>query len=318
MIIIRRQEMTIRNRSEIIFLYDVKDNNPNGDPLNENKPRIDEETNENYVTDVRLKRTIRDYIANSGNQPPNKIFMLAERKENRCLTSMKEISEQFENIDELVSSCIDIRLFGGTLALKAGKDDKKGDNNHAITGAVQFRPGRSMHKVVVKENQITRTVPNELDKTQGTFGFDQRLYYSLIKFYGVINENTAKDTNLSEKDVELLLEAMWFGTKDLNTRSKIGHTPRLLIKIDYEPGYFIGDLDSKVKLVKKDENMQDEQIRSTEDYKIDLSDLKNILNIKKDKIERIFIAKSDDLELTDDFSVDKKVDGKDIINDLGF
>lgn len=303
--------MTIKNRSEIIFLYDVKDNNPNGDPLNENKPRIDEETFENFVTDVRLKRTIRDYIARQGNEPPNKIFMLAERKENRCLESMKDISEKFENIDELISSCIDIRLFGGTLALKASKDDKKGDNNHAITGPVQFRPGRSMHRVVIKENQITRTVPNEQDKTQGTFGFDQRLYYSLIKFYGVINENTAKDTNLSEQDVDLLLKAMWFGTKELITRSKIGHMPRLLIKVDYVPGYFIGDLDSKVKLVKNDENMPDEHIRSIDDYKIDLTELKNVLNAKRDKIVGISFAKDSDLKFVDgDFGIDG--------TDLGF
>jgi len=53
---------TIKNRSEILFIYDVKDANPNGDPIDENKPRIDEETGINYVTDVRLKRTVRDYL----------------------------------------------------------------------------------------------------------------------------------------------------------------------------------------------------------------------------------------------------------------
>ena len=52
----------VSNRSEILFLYDVKDINPNGDPLDENKPRIDEETMQNLVTDVRLKRTVRDYL----------------------------------------------------------------------------------------------------------------------------------------------------------------------------------------------------------------------------------------------------------------
>ena len=52
----------IKNRSELVFLYDIVDNNPNGDPLDSNKPRIDEETGINLVTDVRLKRTIRDYL----------------------------------------------------------------------------------------------------------------------------------------------------------------------------------------------------------------------------------------------------------------
>ena len=53
---------TINNRSEILFLYDVSWSNPNGDPVDENKPRIDEETSRNIVTDVRLKRTVRDYL----------------------------------------------------------------------------------------------------------------------------------------------------------------------------------------------------------------------------------------------------------------
>ena len=52
----------VKNRSEILFLYDITDANPNGDPVDENKPRVDEETGVNIVTDVRLKRTIRDYL----------------------------------------------------------------------------------------------------------------------------------------------------------------------------------------------------------------------------------------------------------------
>ena len=52
----------VKKRSEIIFCYDIKDANPNGDPLDSNKPRIDEETGQNIVTDVRLKRTIRDFL----------------------------------------------------------------------------------------------------------------------------------------------------------------------------------------------------------------------------------------------------------------
>lgn len=58
----------VKNRSEILFLYDVTDANPNGDPVDENRPRIDEETGVNIVTDVRLKRTIRDYLINFKNK----------------------------------------------------------------------------------------------------------------------------------------------------------------------------------------------------------------------------------------------------------
>jgi CRISPR-associated protein Csh2 len=67
----------VSNRSEIVFLYDVKDSNPNGDPLDENKPRIDEETMLNIVTDVRLKRTIRDYLHDFRNE---ELFILCVKK----------------------------------------------------------------------------------------------------------------------------------------------------------------------------------------------------------------------------------------------
>ena len=160
-----------------------------------------------------------------------------------------------------------------------------------------------MHRVWAKEQQITRTVPNEPDKTQGTFGYDQFLYYSLIKFYGVINENAAKTTKLSEEDVQKLLQGIWYGTKELNTRTKIGHTPRLLIKIDYKPGFFIGDLDSKIKLIT---SMPDEQIRSTEDYEIDLTALNQILNQYKDKIVNIWMIASLDLNLKQKLEVQGK------------
>jgi CRISPR-associated protein Csh2 len=299
----------VKNRSEIIFLYDVKDNNPNGDPLNENKPRIDEETSINYVTDVRLKRTIRDFIALTEKQKePYKIFMLQERRTDNSIVDKTELVSRFASIEELVKECIDIRLFGGTFALsnKKKKNEDEEDtteNAKAITGPVQFRLGRSMHKVLSVENQLAVSVPHKKkDKTSqaGTFGYDQFLYYSLIKFYGVINENAANCTGLTEEDVQKLLKAIWFGTKELNTRTKIGHTPRLLIKVDYKSGFFIGDLDSKIKL---ETDLLDEQIRSPMDYKIDLSQLNKVLEQNKGNIVNIWMMASPDLEFTEELNV---------------
>ena len=63
-----RRRMKAMNRSELLFLYDITDANPNGDPMDENKPRLDEETGINLVTDVRLKRTIRDYLHETKSQ----------------------------------------------------------------------------------------------------------------------------------------------------------------------------------------------------------------------------------------------------------
>ena len=77
----------VSNRSEIVFLYDVKDSNPNGDPLDENKPRIDEETMLNLVTDVRLKRTVRDYLHDFCNE---EVFILGVKKDDGKLKTKEE------------------------------------------------------------------------------------------------------------------------------------------------------------------------------------------------------------------------------------
>lgn len=264
----------IKNRSEILFLYDVKDANPNGDPLEENKPRIDEETGINIVSDVRLKRTIRDYLDTIGEL----IFIKEVRKDNGELKTKDERLEELKinNAEDLLK-CIDIRLFGATVAVRK--------NTITFTGPVQFRFGRSLHKVFPKLIKGTTVMPSKEGKGQGTFTEYWIVPYSLIAFYGIINENSAKTTGLTEDDVKKLIEAMWNGTKNLISRSKIGHTPRLLIKVNYkENNYHIGDLDKCLKLIS---DIEDEKIRDIKDFKIDITELIDILKENKDKIESI-------------------------------
>jgi len=264
----------IKNRSEILFLYDVKDANPNGDPLDENKPRIDEETGVNIVSDVRLKRTIRDYLDAVGED----IFIKEVRKDDGGLKTKEDrLNElKIDKANDLLKM-IDIRLFGATTAVK--------NKTITFTGPVQFRFGRSLHKVSPKLIKGTTVMPSKEGKGQGTFTETWILPYSLITFYGIINENSAKMTNLSEEDIKKLLEAMWNGTKNLISRSKIGHTPRLLIKIDYkEKNYHIGDLDKSLKLLS---NIEDEEIRDVKDYKVDITELIDIIVKNKDKIESV-------------------------------
>ena len=99
----------IMNRSEIIFLYDIADNNPNGDPLDSNKPRIDEETGENIVTDARLKRTIRDYLHDYKGE---EIFVREIRDKEGKVQDAKKRASDFGKTKEEVSknvleNCID-------------------------------------------------------------------------------------------------------------------------------------------------------------------------------------------------------------------
>jgi CRISPR-associated protein Csh2 len=294
----------IENRSEILFLYDIENANPNGDPNDENKPRIDEETRKNIITDVRLKRTIRDYLMENGNDifVREKIYdneghiqdaklrasdYLPEDKEK--LLSMTAEQQKKHISDAVLNGCIDIRLFGATipLDLKVKKADKITTVTSSITytGPVQFKMGKSLHSVKMMHIKGTGAFASKQGATQKTFREEYVLPYSLIGFCGVINENAAKHTLLQTDDVKLLKEAIWKGTKGLISRSKYGQMPRLLLVVNYnQPNFFMGDIDNLISLVT---DKRDEQIRKPEEYSIDITILMEKINNCSDKIKSV-------------------------------
>ncbi|SDC86059.1 MULTISPECIES: type I-B CRISPR-associated protein Cas7/Csh2 [unclassified Candidatus Frackibacter] len=292
----------VDKRSELVFLYDIKDANPNGDPLDANKPRIDEETGINLVTDVRLKRTIRDYFFEykGYNGEDNKdIFVREIGADDGTIQDGKMRAKDFkEDPEKVLESCIDVRLFGGVIPLSG--------DSITYTGPVQFQMGRSLHPVELKYIKGTGAFASGSGKSKKTFREEYVVPYSLIGFYGIVNENAAKETNLSEDDVELLIEGMWKGTKNLITRSKMGQTPRLLLKVNYsEENFFIGELKEYINLAT---DKREEEIRDVSDYKLDITALVDILEINKDKVDSIdylvnprikFINDGDDVELED-------------------
>ena len=270
---------TIKNRSEILFLYDVADANPNGDPVDENKPRIDEETGINIVTDVRLKRTIRDYLYEQKGQD---VFIREIRKEDGNLKTKEDRLNDFSN-ESIIEKCIDIRLFGATTAVE-GK-------TITLTGPVQFKFGRSLHKVDMVYIKGTTVMPSGADKKQGTFTEKYILPYSLIAFYGIANENAAKNQQipLTNADINLMLEGIWHGTKNLISGSKFGQMPRLLMQVVYKEGqnFHVGELD---KLISMTTDKNHEALRDIAEVKVDISNLVNVLNANRDKIEKIRLA----------------------------
>jgi CRISPR-associated protein Csh2 len=282
---------TIRNRSEILFLYDVKDANPNGDPVDENKPRIDEETGINIVTDVRLKRTIRDYLYEFKGQ---EVFVRQTyTKENKLRTKEDRVKDFGQDEKNIIQSCIDIRLFGATTAIEK--------QTMTLTGPVQFKYGRSLHKVDLKYFKGTTVMPSREGAEQGTFWERYILPYSLIVFYGVVNENAARQQEipLTESDLDFMFEAMWNGTKNLISGSKFGQMPRLLLQIKYKENenFHIGELD---KLVSLTTNLGEESIRDVVDFKIEISPLVNELKKYQDRIEMIRYKVDERLNLTID------------------
>lgn len=310
-------EKTEMKRAEILFLYDVSWANPNGDPVDENKPRIDEETGLNIVTDVRLKRTIRDYLKDfkkqdifiqeitdeKGHIQDAKLraedYLLDEnnqKKDKKDLNTIKDMKDNIEN--NILSKCIDVRLFGATIPLEKTTNEK---SSLTYTGPVQFQMGVSLHKVKLHYSKGTGAFASKEGATQKTFREEYVLPYSLIGFYGIVNENAAEKTNLTDKDIDLLMEAIWNGSKNLISRSKIGQQPRLLMKITYkENNYHIGELNKSLKL-EFNEGMNDYSIRAPEDYLINTSKLKEKIEKNKDRIEKIEYIVDSELKFTEDF-----------------
>jgi len=283
----------VSQRSEILFLYDCKMCNPNGDPLDANKPRIDEGSGECLVTDVRLKRTVRDYLMENGydgSKPSKDIFI---RDEDGKPVTGEQRSKSYKDKEEFVEKFIDVRLFGG---VSAPKNQKAKTFN--LTGPVQFGMGRSLHRVNVNFIKGTGAFATSEDAQQKTFREEYNITYGLIGFHGVINENAARHSHLTEPDVEQLLTAMWNGTKGLLSRSKKGHMPRLLVKIDYkEPQFFIGDLLERLDM-EYDQDVKPDAITDVEDYTLNTGRLNDLLRQHEGKIAKVFIQQDERLRLT--------------------
>ncbi len=306
----------LKNRHEFLFGYDCSMANPNGDPMDENKPRIDEETGINLVRDARLKRTVRDTLQEDFGQH---ILIRKELDENGKLKLKPELIGEVQNEEQLLNTFIDVRLFGLTFASEGKrqdsdddeggeetekretkKKDKKISNNLSYTGPVQFQYGKSLHRVEVITFKGTSVIPSKKGNEQGTMTETHVVAYSFIAFYGIANEKNAQKTKLTDEDIDLMLEAMWIGHKagsDVLTGSKIGHNPRILIDVMYKEGTKtqIGELDSYIKL-KTDK--EEEAIRSVDDFTLDITPLIEVFKKNAHKIEKIRVAKDERLKLS--------------------
>lgn len=316
--------MTVTKRQELLFIYETKDCNPNGDPLDENKPRTDPETGVATVTDVRIKRTVRDYL----HEVKKKEILVRDTTDlegylkdgkGRCEDFEKEAGmEPTDNIMMKVSKiqkvildkCIDARLFGCTLPVKAvgkqrkGKEaeessDEKGKQaSIKVTGPVQFNGfNRSLHRIAPIFVQGTAAFASKPGQAvQKSLSENYIVPYACIAAYAVVNEIAAKTSQLKDEDISLLLEGLWKGTESLISRSKMGHQPLMLMRVVYKDGYRIGDFAGRIKLTSKKDDIQ---IRAVDDYRIDVTALLNAIASAKDKIELIEVKQDDRLKFRD-------------------
>lgn len=275
----------ISNRSELLFLYDIENANPNGDPLNENRPRFDTESSTILVSDVRLKRTIRDYwfeYKGFNGKGDNQDIFVRETKyeegEKKFIKDGKRRAKDFQELaNVIIDKCIDIRVFGGVIPLK--------EDSITFIGPVQFQMGKSLNKTEIIEEQGTGAFASGDRKLQATFRTEYKIPYAIIGFNGVINEKSAQYSKMKEVDKDLLVEGIWDGTKNLISRSKFGQAPLFLLSIDYNEPFYIGNLRQRLKLICGE--MNEMQIRSTNDFKLDVTELLDVLKANKDKIANI-------------------------------
>lgn len=288
----------IQHRSEILFLYDCTQCNPNGDPNNGNQPRIDDETQHCLVTDVRLKRTIRDFLIQAGHNGVDSDSDVFVRDFDGIPTTGQKRSESYKDRAEFTSKFIDVRLFGG---VSAPKDKKKVFN---LTGPVQFGMGTSLHPVKTNFLKGTGAFATKEGSIQRTFREEYNITYGLIGFHGVINEQAAKSTQLTDQDVEAMMTAIWDGTKGLLSRSKKGHMPRLMVKINYsKPMFFIGDLVQRIRMDFQNGKSPD-TLTDVADYILNVDNLNAVLKQYADNIDSIEIKQDDRLQLSAPISKD--------------
>lgn len=308
----------VQNRSEIAFLYDGEDVNPNGNPQStHNAPRIDYDTQKAIITDVRLKRYLRDQLDDDGHT----IFIRNTRDEDGDAPTREQLLEaSLEDIDgpedvgpeiltDLLDNVVDIRMFGATLAIDTNNDSiaaavtETVPNPH-LKGPIQFDPARSMNAVVENEesNTLSSVIGTKEDKSQGGFGLgDHRIKYGLFNFHGIVDENGATDTRLTQRDVELLDTLCWRAIKNQTlSRSKFGQEPRLYVRVEYaEDNYHIGDLDQFLQ-IDEDHSEPDHLMRTINDVTVDVSLLVDTLERNADLIDTVHIAVSDLLQVSYD------------------
>jgi CRISPR-associated protein Csd2 len=238
---------TIKNRYDFVLIFDVHDGNPNGDPDAGNLPRVDPETGHGLVTDVCLKRKVRDYVMLSKRQTANfdiwvksKSLTLNEQIERayeesqdvkKALEEWKAYQKDkkknpkperhYEDIarDWMCHTFFDIRTFGAVMST-SDKAEKDGDDNISkikktagqVRGPVQMTFGRSVDPIVALEHSIAVCAARKADKPVesqiGIQGRKSTVPYGVYVAHGFVSAHLAAQTKFGEEDLNLLWESL--------------------------------------------------------------------------------------------------------------
>lgn len=216
--------MSLAHRYDFVLLFDVKDGNPNGDPDAGNLPRLDAETGHGLVTDVALKRKVRNFVGLvKGEQPPYEIYV----KEKAILNNQHKRAYLGIGREDLLAgddkkrkggdavnqarawmcrNFFDVRTFGAVMST--------GINCGQVRGPVQLTFARSIDPIVALEHSITRmavTKESEAEEQEGdnrTMGRKHTVPYGLYRAHGFVSAFLAKQTGFSQDDLALFWQAL--------------------------------------------------------------------------------------------------------------
>jgi len=215
----------MNNRYDFIYLFDIKNGNPNGDPDAGNAPRVDAETGKGLVTDVCLKRKIRNFVcltetlADGSPKQGYDIYVkekaILNEQHERAYTALglpkdeKERKKAAENENAarrwMCQTFFDIRMFGAVMST--------GVNCGQVRGPVQLTFGESQSPIFHISNSITRmavtTEKESIDQSGGnrTMGSKEIIPYGLYRTHGFINPSLAEQTGFNDHDLELLWQS---------------------------------------------------------------------------------------------------------------
>lgn len=206
----------LRNRIDFVFMFDVQDGNPNGNPDAGNLPRVDAETGMGLVTDVCLKRKVRNYVQVAKQCAPGYDIFIKEKAVLNTLIDNAHEADTVKKANDkdkiaaarsiMCKNFFDVRTFGAVMST--------GKNAGQVRGPIQLTFARSIDPIFASEHSITRmavATEQEAEKQKGdnrTMGRKATIPYGLYLCHGFVSANLAQQTGFSQEDLELFFDAL--------------------------------------------------------------------------------------------------------------
>ncbi len=288
--------------SEILFYYESMQN-PNGDPGFENQPRLMPDDTI-MVTDVRIKRTMRDYARDEKGE----VLFVDYDKDGNAIAADGKAEEIVGSltgdvIGKLLEETFDVPLFGALVPIRKKGSENEG-SSEKITGPLQFGISKSVNKVqIINPTIVGRFVGKEKKGQQfSTFGKFYSVEYALIKVQGALNPKNlgkyASNENIQKKfdsKVEMIPDCLWNGTNKLITRSKYPQRSILYMQVSYKDKIF-NDLPNLVS----ESNHLKGMAKNLGDSPFDFTKFISVMETRRSEISGISLRGAE--EISDDIS----------------